>query len=251
MNQKKRDNEQMEGHLAEKLLNLLKRLGRQESVMPAVDAMPVENSAVDESSEEVPLPPEVVELALPEASPESVAAEEATEEVEKEQTPAAAPVEEAEEATAEDEKEPTPAAAEVATAINDAMKDPKEEPKSCCKLPMIIRRNIVESIEEIQRFASEHKLAVSVMEAALQMILEIAVGCAEGKVSKQMMMWALKVLNYEQAKAEAAREGEIKGRNAKIEEKYFPKDEDGVPALSNSKPRQEADDIFTLARGAR
>lgn len=247
MNQKKRDNEQMEGHLAEKLLNLLKRLGRQESVMPAVDAMPVENTAVDESSEEVPLPPEVVELALPEASPESAAAEEATEEDEKEQTSAAAPVEE----PSEDEKEPTPAAAEVATAINDAMKDPKEEPKSCCKLPMIIRRNIVESIEEIQRFASEHKLAVSVMEAALQMILEIAVGCAEGKVSKQMMMWALKVLNYEQAKAEAAREGEIKGRNAKIEEKYFPKDEDGVPALSNSKPRQEPDDIFTLARGAR
>lgn len=132
----------------------------------------------------------------------------------------------------------------------------EEKEGACCKLPMVIKRNIVNSIEEVRRFAEEHELAVTAVESVLGMILEVAVGCAEGKVSRQMLLWALRVLNYERDKAEARRKGELDGRNAAIEERYFRGRPEDVPYLTSGTDtplgdEQDEDDIFEMARSAR
>ena len=132
----------------------------------------------------------------------------------------------------------------------------EEKEGACCRLPMVIKRNIVNSIEEVRRFAEEHELAVTAVESVLGMILEVAVGCAEGKVSRQMLMWALRVLNYERDKAEARRKGELDGRNAAIEERYFRGRPEDVPYLTSGTDtphgdEQDEDDIFEMARSAR
>lgn len=132
----------------------------------------------------------------------------------------------------------------------------EEKDGACCRLPMVIKRNIVNSIEEVRRFAEEHELAVTALESVLGMILEVAVGCAEGKVSRQMLMWALRVLNYERDKAEARRKGELDGRNAAIEERYFRGRPEDVPYLTSGTDtplgdEQDEDDIFEMARSAR
>ena len=132
----------------------------------------------------------------------------------------------------------------------------EEKEGACCRLPMVIKRNIVNSIEEVRRFAEEHELAVTAVESVLGMILEVAVGCAEGKVSRQMLLWALRVLNYERDKAEARRKGELDGRNAAIEERYFRGRPEDVPYLTSGTDtplgdEQDEDDIFEMARSAR
>lgn len=132
----------------------------------------------------------------------------------------------------------------------------EEKEGACCRLPMVIKRNIINSIEEVRRFAEEHELAVTAVESVLGMILEVAVGCAEGKVSRQMLLWALRVLNYERDKAEARRKGELDGRNAAIEERYFRGRPEDVPYLTSGTDtplgdEQDEDDIFEMARSAR
>lgn len=151
--------------------------------------------------------------------------------------------------------------AEGAEAAGKSSESPEPEEKgeekegACCKLPMVIKRNIINSIEEVRRFAEEHELAVTAVESVLGMILEVAVGCAEGKVSRQMLLWALRVLNYERDKAEARRKGELDGRNAAIEERYFQGRPEDVPYLTSGTDNplgdeDDEDDIFEMARSA-
>ena len=150
------------------------------------------------------------------------------------------------------QKEPTEGDAQGAETAGKT----EEKEGACCRLPMVIKRNIVNSIEEVRRFAEEHELAVTAVESVLGMILEVAVGCAEGKVSRQMLLWALRVLNYERDKAEARRKGELDGRNAAIEERYFRGRPEDVPYLTSGTDmplgdEQDEDDIFEMARSAR
>ena len=57
--------------------------------------------------------------------------------------------------------------------------------------------------------------------------------------------------SHEEALKEAYRKGEIAGRNAQIEEKYFPKTDDGVPQFRGRASKQAvSSDIFTMARNA-
>lgn len=51
---------------------------------------------------------------------------------------------------------------------------------------------------------------------------------------------------------EAYRKGVIEGRNAQIEEKYFPMTDDGIPRLRSGRPlkKRSSDNIFALAREA-
>lgn len=57
--------------------------------------------------------------------------------------------------------------------------------------------------------------------------------------------------SHEEALREAYRKGEIAGRNAQIEEKYFPKTDDGIPAFRGRPSRGvSSTDIFSMAREA-
>ncbi|MDE6576744.1 MAG: hypothetical protein K2J82_07905 [Muribaculaceae bacterium] len=123
------------------------------------------------------------------------------------------------------------------------------ERKTCC--PFAVRRNIVLSLEEIRRFAEEHHLAENVIRALLTILAELAIGAMRGKVSSKALDILLKVFNYETALADAYARGEKDGRNAGIEEEYFPKESDGLPHLRGIPGHNpQLPDIFTLATQA-
>ena len=120
----------------------------------------------------------------------------------------------------------------------------------CC--PYRVKRNIVASIAEVKRFAAEHQLATEILKALLKILAEMALNAMKGKVSASTLMLLLNALNFDSAKDEAYREGERAGRNAKIEEEYFPTVDDNIPHFNGTfKPRpNQKEDIFTLARKA-
>ena len=95
-------------------------------------------------------------------------------------------------------------------AGGDGGGDRDDEPKreSC---PYATKRAIVESIDEIRRFAEEHKLAASVLRSLLSLLGEIALGAIKGKVSRQILELLLKAINYELAIDEAFRKGHDDG----------------------------------------
>lgn len=55
---------------------------------------------------------------------------------------------------------------------------------------------------------------------------------------------------FQEAVKRAFEEGVKAGRNAKIEETYFPKQDDGIPHFRGTTPSAPSNDIFSLAREA-
>lgn len=235
-----KENEKERDTLLEKIAGLVRRLGRREGDTQGALASAEPTEAAGEGE------PTGVAAGRHLSQKEPAEGEEKAE-------PAEASKEKAEPTEASKEKaEPSEASKEKAEPTEAG----EEKEGACCKLPMVIKRNIVNSIEEVRRFAEEHELAVTAVESVLGMILEVAVGCAEGKVSRQMLLWALRVLNYERDKAEARRKGELDGRNAAIEERYFRGRPEDVPYLTSGTDtplgdEQDEDDIFEMARSAR
>lgn len=93
------------------------------------------------------------------------------------------------------------------------------------------------------------------VDAAADLLMSIANDAIVGKISRESFDLALKALNHD-ADIEAARaEGEVGGRNAKIEERLRkPQKGDGVPTLGgkNNAPARQASNnsIFDLANQA-
>ena len=175
-----------------------------------------------------------------------------------------------------------------ASGKSDDGSDDGDEPKreSC---PYATKRAIVESIDEIRRFAEEHKLAASVLRSLLSLLGEIALGAIKGKVSRQILELLLKAINYELAIDEAFRKGHDdglqqgreegleegleegrkigheegrkvgheegrkigheEGRKAWIEER-FPLADDGLPHINGSFYRADITSIFDVAAEA-
>ena len=126
----------------------------------------------------------------------------------------------------------------------------KRRKKPCCSYAM--KRNIVTSLEEIRRFAEEHELASAMIRALLTTLAEMALGALKGKISGTMLALVLNALNYDKAKNDAYREGEIAGRNAKILDEHFPSDDDGLPHFKpHNSPQANSSDFFRFARHAR
>lgn len=118
--------------------------------------------------------------------------------------------------------------------------------------PYALKRNIVSSIEEVKRFAEEHELAATVVKALLALLAELASNTLKGKVSGTLLLTLLNALNFDKAREAAYREGEVAGRNAKIEEEYFPTLDDGVPHFNGAVNRGAGkDDIFSMAAKCR
>lgn len=127
--------------------------------------------------------------------------------------------------------------------------DTGKEKESC---PYALRRNIVESLREIRKFAEEHDLAAAMVRALLSLLAEMALVALKGKVSASVLDALWKVFNYERQKEEAYRQGELAGRNARIMEEHFPSSPEEAPNLSGvpSSDSPSSPDIFSMARQA-
>jgi len=123
------------------------------------------------------------------------------------------------------------------------------EKKGC---PYATKRAIVASLQEIRRFAEEHKLASTVVKALLTLLAEIALDALKGKVSGRILEVLLKALNYDRDKKAAYAEGKVDGRNAKIELVHFADKGDDVPNINGPvRSNSGAASIFDIAKEAK
>lgn len=125
--------------------------------------------------------------------------------------------------------------------------DGKGDKKSCS---YALKRNIVASLREIRKFAEEHQLAATMVKALLSLLAEMALNALRGKVNMGVLDNLLKIFNHEKAVAEAYRQGELDGRNARIREEIFPEETAGIPHFKDAKKGDsERINIFAVAEG--
>lgn len=123
------------------------------------------------------------------------------------------------------------------------------------KLEEEYKANFAESMKMLEQMQQERGLSDENIDAAMDLIMKMVGEAILGKFTPETVDMALKALNHD-ADAEAARtEGEVAGRNAKIEERVRkPQAGDGLPAMagSNNGPTrrpEKAQTIFDVARG--
>ena len=157
--------------------------------------------------------------------------------------------------------ESTPTKDQQPKSKDESPKSEDQQPKTkdqCC--PYALKRNIVESLREIRKFAEENDLAATMVRALLSLLAEMAVGTLKGKVSGTILDALLKVFNYEREKEESAlriklekeeayRQGVIDGKNAGIEIEEFPAVTEDVPNLKGNTAPSSCDNgnIFRIA----
>ena len=142
------------------------------------------------------------------------------------------------------------------TDIKDALEDPekldaiaeanKEYVERVAKekeLDEAYKANVQQSLADMTAYQEEKALADEDIDNAFMYLKDIANNVIMGKFTREMLEMAGKALNHDADVAVAAEDGEVKGRNAKIEEKMRQRGKgDGVAALdgANNVPKVKA-----------
>lgn len=116
-------------------------------------------------------------------------------------------------------------------------------------------KNLDESLKLLASIQQQRGLSDETMDAAYDLIIKTANEALHGKFTEETVSMALNAVNHDADVQNAAGEGEVRGRNAKIEEKLRQnKKGDGTPNLSGSHntPQQEkkAKTLFDIASEA-
>mgnify|MGYP002623401306 CR=1 FL=1 len=116
--------------------------------------------------------------------------------------------------------------------------------------------NFAESMKLLEQMQTERGLSDEQIDGAMDLIMKITNEAIMGKFTPETIDMALKAINHD-AEVEAARaEGEVAGKNAKIDETLRkPKAGDGLPAMggTNNGPtrrKQGGTSLFDMAREA-
>lgn len=116
-------------------------------------------------------------------------------------------------------------------AIASANKEYAERVAKEKELEEAYKQNLETSMADLSRMQEERGLTDEQIESAMQFVSTIANDYVMGKITPATMELAFKAMNYDTDVAEASEEGEIKGRNTKIEERLKKeKSGDGMPA---------------------
>lgn len=114
--------------------------------------------------------------------------------------------------------------------------------------------NLVESLKGLAEFQEEEGLSDEEIDEVMTRYMEIADNLLEGRFTKEDVKMVKNALNYDSAVADAAKDGEKRGRNSKIKEQWKKPKGDGLPNLgggSDAKESGPASSIFELANQAR
>lgn len=117
-------------------------------------------------------------------------------------------------------------------------------------------KNFAESMTLLEKMQQERGLGDETIDAAMDLIMRITNEAILGKFTEETIDMALKAVNHDAEVSNARSEGEVAGRNAKIDEKLRkPKTGDGAPNLtgSNNAPTRKSANrsMFDLADEAR
>lgn len=115
--------------------------------------------------------------------------------------------------------------------------------------------NLGESLKMLETEQQAQGLTDEQIDAAIDLLMQIANDAIVGKFTKESLDMAMKALNHEGDVEQARAEGEVAGRNAKVAEKLRkPTRGDGTPQLagSNNAPSRKVrkGSIFDLAAEA-
>jgi len=95
--------------------------------------------------------------------------------------------------------------------------------------------NLAESMKMLEKMQEERGLSDETIDAAMELVMQIAHEAIMGKFTPETMDMAMKALNHDSEVAAARREGEVAGKNAKIDETLRkPKTGDGLPAMGGT-----------------
>lgn len=116
--------------------------------------------------------------------------------------------------------------------------------------------NLAESLKTLEQFQQERQLGDEVIDAAMDLVMKIANEAIVGKFTAETIDMALNAVNHDADVQNARTEGQVAGRNAKIDEKLRkPTKGDGQPNLagSNNAPTRKSSgrSMFDLADEAR
>lgn len=142
-------------------------------------------------------------------------------------------------------------------AIEEANKEYLDRTAKSKELDQEYQNNLKESLERIDQWQNDNGLTDDQVDEVMQFLITTAQDVIMGKFTPEAVDMAQKAINHDADVAEAADNGEVRGRNAKIEEKLRKRSEnDGLPAMGggNGASRQrksEPDNIFALADMAR
>ena len=117
------------------------------------------------------------------------------------------------------------------------------------------RANLDTTLDYLEQLQQERGLSDQDVDAAMEFLIGIVQDGVMGKFSPESIDLALKAVNYDSDMAAATEQGEIAGRNARIEERLRSrKDGDGtspLPGGAQQRPRDNANSsIFDVARDA-
>lgn len=113
------------------------------------------------------------------------------------------------------------------------------------------QNNLAQSLDMLEQFQSESGASDEEVDSAMELLISIVSDGLMGKFSRESVEMALKAIRHDGDVAVASQEGEIRGRNAKIEAKLRkPLRGDGTAVLngSNSKVPSEKPDLGALGR---
>lgn len=141
-------------------------------------------------------------------------------------------------------------------AIAKANKEYVERVEESKKLDAEYEKNIKETLEYLDSQVQEGKLAEQDMDDAMELLIGIVHDGIIGKFSPETIDMAVKALHHDTDVEAADYEGEVRGRNAKIDEKLQRGQKgDGMPTLNgkngNTDKRDKKPSIFAVAEGAR
>lgn len=118
------------------------------------------------------------------------------------------------------------------------------------------QRNLSETIENLDKFQSENRLSDEMTDKVMEFLAGIVRDGIMGKFTPETIGMALNAVNHDADIQNARTEGQVAGRNAKIDEQLRkPKTGDGTPDLagSNNAPTRKPSNrsMFDLADEAR
>lgn len=120
----------------------------------------------------------------------------------------------------------------------------------------IYKGNLEQTLNDIEAVQQEMGLSDEQVDAAMAHLQKIVSDGVMGKFSSESIKMALKAISHDEDVALAAHEGEVKGRNTKIEEKLRKeKKGDGMPTINsknnNVAQARRGSSIFDIAREAK
>lgn len=120
----------------------------------------------------------------------------------------------------------------------------------------IYKGNLEQTLNDIEAVQQEMGLSDEQVDAAMAHLQKIVSDGVMGKFSPENIKMALKAISHDEDVALAAHEGEVKGRNTKIEEKLRKeKKGDGMPTINsknnNVAQARRGSSIFDIAREAK